>query len=490
MASPRFHLPEEILAVIIDCLQLPSAVIIGEQREPNFSRLSESDKAVKLHLATLASLSRTCKALNRIVKPILYHTFPGTRISNARTFIKTLAKDSVCANSVQEIVIDKWEHISRGIDSPIDRAPQSLDAQCLQYARGLRRTSSCYPMGLGSAIGAELESGRADVVLTTLVLLCDNIEVLEVSVPCFNEVTQQEEFLRARSIYFLLDVLPVFKWTSESHKRYLNIKKFAIRLERHSGTFGCTFVTRMLLMPNLESFSAWRISCSRLLCAREPGTPDHPWTGLKSVKLQDCKMDNVMLAILLQRAPNLIEIDLQWAVQQYNLDFASLAASLNTFGTRLESVRLDTRNNFCHYPDIWGVSSTHEAREEPLGNLQEMVNLKHLAVTPRAMVGGSAFIDFQHKVLKCLPANLRTLQLIGPTREDPSDMVTGTLFWQFQKLFTAKQPPSSQLESVEFQCAGFRLSPDNMYHWRSDVVELPNLGPEPGYNCTFTRLHA
>lgn len=193
-----------------------------------------------------------------------------------------------------------------------------------------------------------------------------------------------------------------------------------------------------------------------------------------------------MLAVLLQRAPNLTQIDLHWAVQQYNLDFRSLAASLNTFGTQLESVRLDTRNNFCHYADM-----IHEALEEPLGNLQEMVNLKYLAVTPRAMIGGTGFIDFQHKIMECLPANLRTLQLIGPTREDPSDMVTGTLFWQFQKLFTAKQPPSSQLQSVEFPCAAFALDPDpdTMHHWRSDVVELPNLGPEPGYNCTFTRLH-
>ncbi|KAF2216040.1 hypothetical protein CERZMDRAFT_94422 [Cercospora zeae-maydis SCOH1-5] len=485
MASASFHLPEEILAVIVNHLLLPSAVTIGERRDPDFRTLSDSDKAVKIHLSTLASLSRTCRALNRIVKPALYHTFPGARVSNARTFVKALAKDSVCADSVREIVIDKWE--PRGHDSPVDRAPQSLDTQCLQYARGLRRTSSCYPVGLGSAIGAELESGRADVLLTILVLLCDHIEVLEASVPCLNEATQQEEFLRARSIYFLLDLLPVFKWTSESHQRYRGIKKFAMRLEKHSGTFGCTFATRMLLMPNLESFSAWRVSCSRLLTAREPGTTEHPWLGLKSVELHDCRIDNVMLGYLLQRAPNMRRINLQWAVQQYTLDFRTLAASLNTFGTQLESVRLDTRNNYCHTHDASGSPRIHEGREEPLGNLQQMIHLERLAVTPRALIGCVDVQDQQQKLVECLPASLNTLQIIGPTREDPSDVVTEKLFHQFNMLLHARQPMNSRLERVEFQCVSSCPDIDDTHHWRSNTVELSNLGPKPGYHCTLTR---
>ncbi|KAM3424981.1 hypothetical protein BST61_g6951 [Cercospora zeina] len=429
MASSALHLPEEILAVIVDHLHLPSAPTIGERRDPDFSKLSDSDKAVKLHLTTLASLDRTCKALNRIVKPVLYHTYPGAYISNARTFVKTLAKDSVCADSVREIVIDKWA--ARCNNGPIDRAPQSLDTQCLQYARGLRRTSSRYPMGLGSAIGAELESGRADVVLTMLVLLCDNIEVLEVSVPCVNEATQQEEFLRARSSFFLLDLLPVFKWTSESHQRYRGIKEFAMRLEKHSGTFGCTFATRMLLMPNVESFSAWRVSCSRLFTVREPARTEHPWHGLRSIELHDCRIDNAMLANLLQRAPNMRRINLQWAVRHYALNFRTLAASLNTFGTQLESVRLDTRNNYCHTYDASGFQMIHEGGEEPLGDLQQMIHLEHLAVTPRALIGRVDVQDQQQKLVECLPAGLKTLQFIGPTREDPSDVCSRrALVWK------------------------------------------------------------
>ena len=267
--ATTLHLPEEILTLIVEHLKLPSAIKIGECRNPDFSStLSDFDKAVKLQLCTLACLSRTSKALYRIVKPVLYHTYPGFRVCNARTFIKTLVKDPICADSVREIIIDKWEHIARGDEHPVDRAPQSLDSQCLHYAQGLRRASSCYPMGLGSAVGAELESGRADVVLTMLVLLCDNIDVLEVSVPCVDEEAHREEFLRARSLHFLLDVLPFEKWTDTSHKRYQNIRNLAIRLEKHSGTFGCAFAKRLLIMPNVETFCAWRISCSRLFTSR------------------------------------------------------------------------------------------------------------------------------------------------------------------------------------------------------------------------------
>ncbi|KAI5367756.1 hypothetical protein Slin15195_G028890 [Septoria linicola] len=490
MAATALHLPEEILTLIVDYLRLPSAITIGEKRGPNFSTLSDSDRAIKLQLRTLAYLSRTSKSLYHIVKPVLYHTYPGFRIANARKFIKTLATVPGCADSVREIVVDKWEHVARGDEHPIDRAPQSLDTQCLQYARGLRRMSSCYPMGLGSAVGAELESGRADVVLTSLIMLCDNIEVLEVSVPCVDQEAHREEFMRARSLYFLLDLLPVYRWSSESYKRYQRIRRLAIRLEKHSGIFGCTFAKRLLMMPNVDSFSAWRISCSRLLTSSDSAIINQPWPGLRRIELRECIMDNVTLAYLLQRAPNLRDIDLHWAVQQYPLDFKSIAASLNTFGAGLQSVKLDTRNNFCRLPEPdphLFAARIHEAYDDPLGNLERMTTLVHLAVTPRALIGSYRYFDPKHKLVDCLPVSLTTLQILGPTREDPDVALTGAVYRHLVPIMQDTPSTCSELRRISFRCAAYALHHSDVRSWRCDATRLNNLGPTPGFNTSFTK---
>lgn len=267
------HLPEEILSLIVEHLQLPSAIEIGERRNPDFTgKLSDSDQDIKLQLFTLASLARTSLRLNRIVKPVLYRTYPGFPLANARTFIKTLAKDPVCAGSVHEIVIDKWEDITQDDQHTVDLESQSLKTSCLQYAQSMRRVSSCYPVGLGSAVGAKLERGRADVVLTMLMLLCDNIEVLEVSVPCLGFDAQRGTHLRLTPLFFMLDVLAYSK--DHSEERYRKIRNLAIRLEKHMGVFGCAFANRLLSMPNVETFSGWRVNCSRLFTSRTIGIPD------------------------------------------------------------------------------------------------------------------------------------------------------------------------------------------------------------------------
>lgn len=218
-----------------------------------------------------------------------------------------------------------------------------------------------------------------------------------------------------------------------------------------------------------------------------------------------------MLAYLLRRAPNLRQIDLQWAVQEYPLDFQSIAASLNTFGTHLESVRLDTRNNFCNLPEADPEPTgtrIHEAYDEPLGNLQPMTNLLHLAVTPRALVGSHRFFNNpsqeQHNPLVhnnsnnnnnnnhllLLPPHLQTLHILGPTREDPDVALTTAVYHQIlHPAITREATTCPDLRRIELSCSAFApekyrcCSPG----WEVEASEWENVGPVAAWKVVLKK---
>ncbi|EME83088.1 uncharacterized protein MYCFIDRAFT_174565 [Pseudocercospora fijiensis CIRAD86] len=426
--SPGFHLPEEILSLVLDHFRVPTAKEIGELRDPDFGRLSEHDCQLKQHLATLSSLNQVSKALNRITRPLLYSIFPGFRVVNARLFVKALARNTELGGHVQQIVIDKWEHVAFTDDHGahgIDRSYLSLEAQCHQYVRDLRKVS-CYPMGLGSPVGSELESGRADVVITMLMALCTNITAIETSVPCLPAEAHRHALLRAQSLWFLLDNMVWRRWSNGSDRRYRSVRELSIRLERQSGAFGVLFSKTMLEMPRLESFSAQRLNCVKLLTPHPMDvhfTHRDPWPGLKRIELRECRIENASLGALLLRAPNLRVLDIQWPVQQHRLHFGIIGEFLTSRGDNLEVVRLDSRQNIC--PPFEGDTrpsdlARTEAIDAPLGCLHEMENLKHLAATPAALFG--CHFDVNHDILKnCLPVSVQELTILEPQQQGNED---------------------------------------------------------------------
>lgn len=64
------HIPEEIVANIVQCLELPTAHQIAEGRAQG----PELDHDIKLLLKTLASFCRSSQSLQRIAEPVLYTT--------------------------------------------------------------------------------------------------------------------------------------------------------------------------------------------------------------------------------------------------------------------------------------------------------------------------------------------------------------------------------------------------------------------------------
>lgn len=464
------HLPEELLDLIVQHLRLPSARRIGEKRESDFNRLSEHDKTVQQNLVTLARLSRTSRPLLRIARPILYEVYPGFRIVNARDFVRSLINKPECADCVRGLVIDKWESIAHG-DSPVDLSPSPLESQCLQYVSSLRRRTSCYPTGMGSGIGAELESGRADVVLSMLIVLCHNVEELEVSVPCIPERSQAAAFLRGHSLVFLLDALQAHRWTADSHKRYQKIRHFSIRLARPSGVFGAAFAKRILRMANTETFSAYHLHCQRLLTSTDYRIAEQPWPGLRKIELREVRLDNVMVGVLLLRAPNLEVLDLQWAIQDYPLDFPKIAASLNTWGHNLKSVTLDTRQNFTHVQDENGESLVAEGRGEPLGNLRELKQLQYLAITPRALLGRPTAREHSDELTGLFGETLESLTFLGPTRESSSSSLTELMYQKVHGLLQSGINPLMRLRSIDLQGVASDLTDHDFGDWKSTATQ-------------------
>lgn len=422
MRIPTFHLPEEILSIVLGHYRLPSAKEIGELRDPDFGTLSDHDQQLKIHLSTLANLCLVSRALNRIASPYLYGVFPGFRLVNARLFVKALAKNPSLGDHVHQVVIDKWEHVVFNDDSGahgIDRSYLSLEAQCARYTQDLRKRS-CYPTGLGSPVGSELDSGRADVVLTMLMALCPNVSAIETSVPCQPEDAHTQGLLRAQSLWFLLDSLVWRKWSSDTHRHYKCVRDLSIRLERHSGAFGVLFCKAMLELPSLETLSAWRLDCVKLLTPHPMDVHYYhrdPWPGLKRVELRECRIKNETVGALLLRAPNLRVLDAQWASQHHRLHFGIIGEFLVLRGSNLETIRLDSRQNVCmpFEGDTRPPSSAMgEAIDSPLGSLGAMESLKHLAVTAPALFGYH-LVERQTRLQDILPPNIEEITILGPS---------------------------------------------------------------------------
>ena len=132
-------------------------------------------------------------------------------------------------------------------------------------------------------------------------------------------------------------------------------------------------------------------------------------------------------------------------------------------------------------------SRIHEAYDDPLGNLEQMTNLVHLAVTPRALVGSFRYFDPEHQLVKCFPAKLRTLTLIGPTREDPSAALTSAVYRHIEPLIAAARPSCPQLSRIDIHCTAYAVNNES-HQWQEKAMKLENLGPVPAWNTTITKL--
>ncbi|KXT14925.1 hypothetical protein AC579_3059 [Pseudocercospora musae] len=495
---PSFHVPEEILSLVLAHFRLPTAKEIGELRDPDFGRLSEHDRQLKQHLHTLSVLSQVSKALNRITKPILYFVFPGFRVVNARLFVKALAKNPELGQHAQQIVIDKWEHIAfdddRGAHG-VDRSCLSLEAQCDQYVTDLRRIS-CYPVGLGSPVGSELESGRADVVLTMLMALCPHINAIETSVPCLPAEAHRQALLRAQSLWFLLDDMVWRRWSKDSDRRYRSVRDLSVRLERQSGAFGVLFCKTMLEMPSLESFSACRLHCVKLLTPHPMDvhfTHRDPWPGLKRIELRECPIENATIGALLSRAPNLRVLDIQWPAQQHRLHYGIIGEFLTSRGENLERVRLDSRQNMC--PPFEGDTrpsdvAMMEAIDATVGCLHEMENLKHLAATPAALFG-CHFHSNHDNLRQRLPASLQELTIIGPLQGDEDVCRDPIPHHEIATYLKSAIEESLQLCKVHIQDSRESWKEFQDQHWSRSMAEvsvLPPFSRKTRWDVTLERI--
>lgn len=98
------HIPEEIVANIVQCLELPTAHQIAEGRAQG----PELDHDIKLLLKTLASFCRSSQSLQRIAEPVLYTTFPGHQLVNARSYAAALVGHPQRYQSLRGLVIDRY----------------------------------------------------------------------------------------------------------------------------------------------------------------------------------------------------------------------------------------------------------------------------------------------------------------------------------------------------------------------------------------------
>ncbi|KAK4959452.1 hypothetical protein LTR10_004257 [Elasticomyces elasticus] len=360
-------LPEEVLQHIFAYLHE-----IGDLR------CLDQGKDAQLKRSTLASISLASSSYHRIVRPELYHTLiveDDARIARPLHFLRTLLEHPNTGRLVREIHSGGWSVKAH-----------RKDKRCVT---GVESTSTIL---LDAATRAGIPALSRDNVEKTLW-----IPAAEASIAMMLPFTPMLRLLTINA-RLRVDLNPVM--TALRHVQLPQLSE--VRTVSEGGKSALDRLLDVLQLPALRTFRARKVSCAihstdALANIKVP-------LGLEHVFLEQCYADTIGLVRLLDLAPCLKTLSVDWNSCDIH-HFGSLGQALCAHGKNLETVRLGSVEPDTLYPS----PGTHA----PLGDLREMASLRYLAL-PYAFLcsgedAGGWFECSRDYLVRVLPYSLRSL---------------------------------------------------------------------------------
>jgi hypothetical protein len=411
------HLPEELLALIVQCL------------DP----LSVPD------LRALARISQASKPLHRLAEPLLYQNFPGQKHANPRLWLRGVLARPGRTQLVQHITIhefvrwrieeessipkDEAEEEDIPIDEPnaededndsyasdesVDREKLTPREIALSYQHDFGRleddsisilqelidNARMTPQNRGKlddafqASAQRAGSTNVDLIMSLIVLACPDLMSIDIQI-CDS---------------FDLALLPVALTARGGTIAHLKLHREGV-LDDFQGGLEALGRLKVLERREVESLV---VTNDRLYDIMDFGGQDPfgPWPSLESIHLIECTMPQPAFAILLEQSTNLTSLELKDTMGSERNHLDTYGAVLREYGRGIERLVIDTRMD----PEDYAPGPVLG-----LGNLQELDNLRELKVTPWTVLGegyyAGRFADY-------LPTTLQSLTMLD---WDPMD---------------------------------------------------------------------
>ncbi|KAK4959459.1 hypothetical protein LTR10_004264 [Elasticomyces elasticus] len=374
-SSPRspVELPEELLQHIFSFLH-----------EPANLKLLPSDRNARLGLSTLVNIALTNKAYNRIVRPELYHTLfvqddsPGTR---PILFLKTLLNHPETRPLLQELYSGLWS---------VDPSPQQSRCKPDETSHILRTAADHAGPGIPALSWTQIRTslgtpGTAQAAIALILTFTTQLRVLAFSIT--GSVAESLMLTALRDVR-----LP-----------HLSEVQVACEDQQDRGTMD-EFI-ELLQRPTLNMFRAHGMECedeSTRALATSSLSP-----RLQQISFEHSFLDAIGLARLLTSAPGLRTLSIHWGpgtTRASKIDFGAIGQVLRDHGTKLETLHLKTED-----------AASSLDTNSSLGNLNDLVSLRELALPHHALCGQEDDGDIAHcppdHLTKILPHSLRELEI-------------------------------------------------------------------------------
>lgn len=396
---PGRDLPPELLEFIFSYLELPSPDSIGRGRwehlkrendeecgttldmnsKDYFARLATNDGEYASRLKTLSSLTRTSQKHHKIATPLLYKTYPGQRIANMNTLLRTLVNAPRKRDLVKRMVLDPFT-ASQGqfMNSPGNRGEKWTDSIArLGISNGLINHLQSF---------ARSEADVQDAQVGLLFFLCTNIETLDVTAsfdwhmglmaPLLAELSKPGPQTLFRG-----------SWQSDGiggggcfDLPLRKLKNLSLRLCDTNYVAGTGMFDDLIRLPTIQRLTLYRFTSEADVLGQN--------SNLRELVLWRCTFGWESILAALAHLPKLNALSIIFAGLTcsmgdiYNQDdteitFAGLSTVLQKYTPLLETLRLDTRELLFH---------TNSQQLNDL-DVSQMPHLKELAVESQALWG-------------------------------------------------------------------------------------------------------
>ncbi|EME46904.1 hypothetical protein DOTSEDRAFT_79005 [Dothistroma septosporum NZE10] len=462
-------LPEEIIVLILSYLSLPHLDPINESRQ--------NDHEVATALATLAALSRTTRALHRLVEPVLYASYPGPRHADPQLFLAALASRPRRAFPVLKLVLEPPHpedeqpefneygyheydydgrdllpaHLDGGlnrlgntaVDSGFETIPEGPHAPYSQFIPELHAIIDSYldPSQLRDDLRIKLEAGSSTAVQSLLLLMCRNIRVLDIVAP------GPDEMFSLTLANMAGEIISVPRREDLNHsstirptRAYGALNRIVIRETALCHTRGFCYDSSQLVRLKGIRFATLRNVWlkTRIEPLRSDIDPALTTSSLTTMELHDCRFKRDTLACLLRSCPALTSLVIKffgvWRNFFYIYSAGEIGAALQCIAERLEHFTLDTRSNDSDPTSHVGTSEAlNSTIEHSIGDLKCFTALKTISVTANAIAAtpqntelhqqGLIPYEVSKGLVDVLPTSLQSLTLLSPAR-DPNWALT------------------------------------------------------------------
>ena len=379
------HLPEELLAMVVGFLELPSSHDIAQG----------DSLLVRQNLSTLAALCRTSKALFRITKPILYKVYPGVDIADPQAFADALLKDPSKGRLVRDIVLSPWNEWR----SNWGEGHRENSRWC--YCSTCQEVDSYQPAASRRALLAARQS-QVKVVgrLNHLLRQCPQVQTIDISSNTLDHGSCQK---------VLADLLSVSTLSLDSGRSFDRLRSLALRNtdERKVDPDVICSISPLLARSGIEALSLQGIAIVEMF-GEGFEQVQVEWPSLTRLRLFDCPLCPDSFQQLLENCTGLQTLEI---ISKTGEDFVDLDADgevLCKYGTRLKHFVFDSGDCSADWTPMYGEMGL--ALDEAFGikTLRGMTSLRSLVAHAWVLFGIKNEVTAQ----ELLPHSLESLTLL------------------------------------------------------------------------------